>query len=123
MSPDTGSIRQIVNLPKLHPDAIGAYINKRYFTREEYERLYTESKESVSQWSREWPTESGWYWFYGVLSKSADTPRLKPVQVRRTGNGHMFYVIAGGFAYQQEGARGYWLPAVVPDLPEWKDEP
>lgn len=70
----------------------------------------------MSQWVKEWPTEPGWYWFYG-LRYSREQPELNPVQVWRAGDGNNAYVVRGSFLYKSEGAEGVWQPMALPDLP------
>jgi hypothetical protein len=80
------------------------------------------------QWTLEWPTEPGWYWFYGYTHKCQRSapPRLDVGQVfRMGGNGSksLAHVVHGEFVYRAEGAVGWWasmdlptnLPADVPD--------
>ena len=70
-------------------------------------------------WTQEWPTEPGWYWFYGQCFRNWTgewCPRLYYVTARRCSNG-MVYTTDGHFMYEEE-AQGWWQPAVLPELPE-----
>lgn len=74
-------------------------------------------------WTKEWPNESGNYWFYGCrfkpLDKSDRKLELSFVEVRNTAiKGVLMYVTRGHFLYKEEGADGWWLKANIPVLPE-----
>ena len=59
----------------------------------------------------EWPTEPGWYWFYGRMERPTEAPRLYPVQVFENGA-----AAAGGYFMGIRTAVGVWLRVEVPDL-------
>ena len=69
-------------------------------------------------WTKEWPTESGFYWFYGFLwsRMDGDKPHLVSVEVRPISNGIM-YVAKGSFIYKREKHIGFWHKADLPELP------
>ena len=67
-------------------------------------------------WSTTWPTEIGYYWFFGVCWRG-DAPELCFVKVRRTSNDALVYITNGHFLWRSEGANGFWQPAVLPELP------
>ena len=69
-------------------------------------------------WTKEWPTESGFYWFYGFLwsRMDGDKPHLVSVEVRQISNGIM-YVAKGAFIYKREKHIGFWHKADFPELP------
>lgn len=74
----------------------------------------------MTEWTKEWPTEPGWYWFYGQKFRGWNDdgdPQLYMVIVHKTRNG-VACVVDGHFMYAQEGAWGWWQPAILPDLPE-----
>lgn len=80
---------------------------------------------SETEWTREWPTEPGWYWFYGRLSTLNGTrdgkpgrTELRPIQVFRCGDGGLAYSAMTFFIYESEGAEGWWVKAEIPELPE-----
>jgi len=71
-------------------------------------------------WTKEWPTESGLYWFYGFLwyqhYRDGDNPKLVSVEAKPASNGIM-YVAKGTFIYKIEGHMGFWRKADLPELP------
>lgn len=79
----------------------------------------------MTQWTAEWPTEEGWYWFYGKRFGSSSTKMLQPVEVILAGRGdtsHLVYINSGNFMYKQEGARGLWMPLAPPPVPEEEEQ-
>lgn len=69
-------------------------------------------------WTKEWPTCPGYYWFYGWCFRGRHRkPELHYVKVRRIANG-LALVTNGHFLYKAEGGDGYWSPAITPALPE-----
>lgn len=89
-------------------------------------------------WSKETPTELGFYWFFGHRSKldswdwgewDKETkdfikvpkePGLFFVRAtQRTSTGNLVLVIEGHF--MDASAEGLWLPCAIPELP--KDSP
>jgi hypothetical protein len=73
----------------------------------------------AGEWTDEWPTEPGEYWFYGwEHGKREDMekpPEMSFVRARQ-GRDSMFYVAGGHFIYRQE-AVGKWTKANLPDPP------
>ena len=74
------------------------------------------------EWAKEWPTEPGYYWFYGWRFKAWGGTRSRPpelhfVRARRTANS-IALVTNGHFLYKAEGGEGLWMPARVPEPPE-----
>ena len=71
-------------------------------------------------WTKEWPTESGFYWFYGLLwyryYRDGDKPELVSVEVIPVINGIM-YGAKGTFIYEGEKHVGFWCKADLPKLP------
>jgi hypothetical protein len=69
-----------------------------------------------------WPTEPGFYWFYGHLYRPAfdSKPRMVSMEVRQVSNGVM-YVACGAFIHAEEGAVGRFCCATVP-APPLEDE-
>ena len=69
-------------------------------------------------WTNEWPTEPGYYWFYGQLfrdrSNSADEFHF--IRVYETANGRIVCV-TGGYLLSRESGAGVWCPVGFPDLP------
>ena len=78
-------------------------------------------------WSSEYPTEPGWYWFfgrkYGEERYSLGTVRVIPIS-----NGIM-YVLDGNFMYESEGHKGVFSRIDEPMISakiaggEFKSEP
>lgn len=83
-------------------------------------------------WSTEWPKEAGWYWFLGYVSRedrvnfdgSPRPPQLRMAQVRRSRVVDKFYyVINTGYIERTGETLGAkWSKAIVPTMPEVKDE-
>lgn len=74
-----------------------------------------------ASWSKDWPTESGFYWFYGWCfrawgGKRERPPKMHFVRVRRIANG-IALITDGHFLYKEEGAEGCWTPARLPEPP------
>ena len=73
------------------------------------------------RWSKEFPTEVGWYWCYGnfVGNKSEEEfnkgLRLVPIEVRKIANG-VVHVGMNTFIHKEEW-KGYWIKAEVPEPP------
>ena len=71
-------------------------------------------------WTKEWPTEAGFYWFYGFLwyryYRDGDKPELVSVEGILASNGIM-YVAKGAFIYKSEKHIGFWHKADLPELP------
>ena len=73
-------------------------------------------------WTKQWPTEPGFYWFYGWPFRDREhKPELHFVDVWKVINGITF-VTQGFFLYKEEGADGYWMPAELPELPEMEED-
>lgn len=70
----------------------------------------------MNDWPTEWPTEPGWYWFYGRRSAFTEQSELFPTRVFKASNS-VVYVASGGFIYQEEGATGIWQLMTLPELP------
>ena len=62
----------------------------------------------------EFPTEPGWYWFYGFMW-GADRLKLVPMQVIKLTNGHLLYIAKGAFIYKNENHIGKFYPAILPN--------
>ena len=78
----------------------------------------------MDEWAEEWPTEPGYYWFYGwpfILRHYA--PRLHFVHVRKLKkNGLLLMATNGHFLWQSRGAYGLFMSAEVQELPELDKE-
>ena len=71
------------------------------------------------EWTAEWPTQNGHYWFYGWCWKSeANKPEMHFVRVGAIATpGKFAYVTNGHFLFVGEGAEGKWLKAELPEPP------
>lgn len=82
-----------------------------------------EFKDSIKHWSKEWPTEPGWYWFCGWTTRRAFDqryiPHLHPVKVERGYRGDSYYQFTlGGWTSKDWGGIGFFLPLETPEVPE-----
>ena len=70
------------------------------------------------QWTYEWPTEPGMYWFFGwpFGALTTDAPEKMSVEVFLGGDKKPVRVGGGNFMYASENC-GVWTPANVPDDP------
>lgn len=73
----------------------------------------------MTDWTKEWPTKRGWYWFLGQTSRIMwdMRPEYLPVRVCKDSVGKLIYVVGGRFLYKSEGARGLWTRMLMPDPP------
>lgn len=72
------------------------------------------------KWTHEWPTEPGWYWFYGdPHGIEKHFTRLYPVRVYKVSNGWA-HIAEGNFMFPSEASDGVWIKMIVPKLPEEK---
>jgi len=77
---------------------------------------------SKNNWSNVWPTETGFYWFYGILYKGSEgLYQLYFAKVRKTLKS-VVYIIDGHFVYECEGAKGVWTLIPTPELPILNEE-
>ena len=73
-------------------------------------------------WTTEWPTEPGHYWFYGWCFRDRDKPaKFHCVEVWKLQKGRA-YVTDGHFLYKAEGAEGVWQPVEFPELPPVRED-
>ena len=74
--------------------------------------------EASTIWSKEWPTEPGWYWFYGdPFNKAKHWIRLNTVKIVQTSKS-IALICNGNFMYKQEASDGFWTPIIIPELPK-----
>jgi len=66
----------------------------------------------TEQWIFDWPTEPGWYWFYGK-HYGINQFRMGVVQVWENGT----RILDGKFMYQQEGHVGVFQRIPTPVVP------
>jgi len=70
------------------------------------------------EWTTEWPTEPGVYWFYGWCVSYRRVPaNFYCVEVWKEGNS-IGYEACGHSLYKSEGAEGVWQPVQFPEPPE-----
>lgn len=87
-----------------------------------YWRNVAESNNDGNEWTRDWPTEPGSYWFYGYrygrVSCGYEKDReLCSVVVKKISNGVML-IESGSFMHREEPEDYFFKKAVSPDLPE-----
>lgn len=69
------------------------------------------------EWQSEWPTEQGFWWFYGKCFKG-NTDHWHFVKVVKTYQlGNFAYVTEGRFFYKEECADGWWTKVQFPEKP------
>ena len=76
-----------------------------------------------SKWSREWPTEPGYYWFWGYINADIDNDGLHfCVAFIHAGS---TWIKAGNVVVFLEDVQvigsmtvGQWMPAQTPNIPE-----
>lgn len=82
-------------------------------------------------WSKEWPTETGWYWLY-YSRQSYNTDKncwetvytLDSAQVRSAGkdpNKFLMYIRGGAFLFKCEEGTKYWQKMDEPELPNTQE--
>lgn len=74
-------------------------------------------------WTQEWPTEPGYYWFYGrrfsTRNRCSDLPsEMSFVEVFMSAEESPVYICNGNFLYKREATKGWWTRAELPDPPE-----
>lgn len=70
-------------------------------------------------WTSEWPTEPGHYWFYGCRYAGRARPG-RPYYVtvlERQTLGSVYYITCGDYLSKAGGAEGVWQPVQFPELP------
>lgn len=67
----------------------------------------------IEEWSKEWPTEPGRYWFYGWLHSNSEEPEMHFVHLSTHGN-HFALMEKSSELYviHPSHARGLWVPAI-----------
>lgn len=75
-------------------------------------------------WTAEWPTEPGLYWFYGWLwlNKNWETEGRKPefdlIKVHKNSRGDVICITNGNFMFKEERHMGLWKLVDLPELPD-----
>jgi hypothetical protein len=71
----------------------------------------------MTEWTKIWPTEPGWYWFYGWPfdgeKKSGREPELNAILVWENGT----LVRGSAFWYKSDGGEGLFCKMDTPKLP------
>lgn len=74
-----------------------------------------------SNWTKDWPTKAGTYWFYGwafmLKRRREGNPRLSLVRVRASAKPDVMVCIGEGNFFYEAESDGVWLPATLPELP------
>lgn len=68
------------------------------------------------EWSKEWPSKPGWYWFYGQQFKGEEN-ELKAVEVFISGSNKPVVSAGSHFIFKSEVGDCRWLPIEKPSLP------
>jgi hypothetical protein len=69
------------------------------------------------EWTIEWPSEVGVYWFYGWDYGLTNAPaKFHLVEVHQALNG-VVLVMDGAFMFKSEGHMGVFAPIQLPDPP------
>lgn len=74
------------------------------------------------EWTKEWPEEEGWYWFYGYRygresCGSKNNPEYMMMKCWKVSNGYMM-VGDGSFVHKSETEEAYFLKITPPKQPE-----
>jgi hypothetical protein len=75
----------------------------------------------MKQWTTDFPTKPGWYWFYGyrygrISCGYEETPRLMTVMVSKSGSNDLMYVANGNFMYESEVEDAHFKKLDAPAL-------
>ena len=74
-----------------------------------------------AEWTRAWPSEAGWYWFYGqrnVETQPSAEPRLVALRLGTLHKGKELFVRSMAPPYFRDTMRGQWSKIVPPMPPE-----
>jgi len=75
-------------------------------------------------WSSKWPSEVGFFWFYGYVPKrvgfngKVNKKSFQFVEVIITGNGKYVYLSKGNFLCEEQTEEAIFQKAVLPPLPK-----
>lgn len=72
------------------------------------------------EWSKEWPKEPGFYWFYGFRFQNSKDPELQLARFFASGpdGRQLVGVDRSGFIYDSELGLRRWAKAETPELPD-----
>jgi hypothetical protein len=73
------------------------------------------------QWSAEWPTKPGYYWFFGYQFKSESNKHLYTVRVVSIADNKRATICEGSFMYKSATGKGYWQEIELPELKELEE--
>jgi len=75
------------------------------------------------KWSKEWPTEIGFFWFFGFCHNEmhVNPPRLHFVKTDRI-KGELVYVTDEPLMFRGQ-SDGLWMPVALPTLPTQEEFP
>lgn len=82
---------------------------------DEIEKAGQEIPMTENEWTTDWPTEPGWYWFYGH-KYGDERVSVGVVQVRKISTG-VSLVLDGNFMFLQEKHRGVFQRIATPVVP------
>ncbi len=73
------------------------------------------------QWTEEFPTESGFYWFYGYLYGHKCDPEFTLIEVMKAYNGNIAYIAHDKIVYKKDVVLPHFQKIELPILPvlEW----
>jgi hypothetical protein len=77
--------------------------------------LLNELSMTENEWTPDWPTEPGWYWFYGHMY-GEEKRSAGVVRVSKISNG-LIHVLDGNFMWPKEGHRGVFQRLPAPVIP------
>jgi hypothetical protein len=70
-------------------------------------------------WTYEWPTNPGFYWFYGYPSEFSTDQELLLVQVFKGADNKLVFISGARFLFEGAiDADAQWQMAILPKLPE-----
>lgn len=76
----------------------------------------------ANEWTKDWPNEVGYFWFYGyrygkISCGRKCKPELMLVEVWR-GSNSLIHVANGQFMFESEVEEALFQKAVLPELPK-----
>ena len=77
-------------------------------------------KNIKDEWTKEFPTEKGEYWFYGHANKYSIYQQDKEwyyIKIRKDSLGNIMYITEGSFI-QESFMQGIFTKVKFPDIPE-----
>lgn len=76
----------------------------------------------TGEWTEDWPTEPGRYWFFGYIAKTCwySKPELYATSVSLSANGKCVYINID-IMRKDNGAHGYFHSMVIPEVPKFPE--